>query len=400
MNDNRNKKDFKASGNSNFKKNKYQGKNNYSGNKKFTAKKNSSIDETDEKSFHMRKTFSKNSFDKGKSSGKRYNKPYDTDKKPFKKYDDQKRKEYSSDTKSGFKKKSYHGSSTFSNADNKSDFAEKPVYKDKKYGSEQHGSDNKYKPPYKKNKNSYKQYDNSGNKLIRLNKYIANAGICSRREADELIASGAVTVNGKIVTEMGVKVLPDDVINYGGTVLKSERNVYILLNKPKDFITTSDDPFNRKTVMSLVRNACKERVFPVGRLDRMTTGLLLLTNDGEMAKKLTHPKHGIKKIYQVELDKALSKNDMLQISNGIELEDGLASVDLITYTGDETDKKSIGIELHSGKNRIVRRIFEHLNYRVVKLDRVYFAGLTKKDLPRGRYRLLTTMEINMLKIIS
>lgn len=245
-----------------------------------------------------------------------------------------------------------------------------------------------------------KPYEKSESDGIRLNKYIATSGICSRREADELIASGAVSVNGKVVTEMGVKVLPTDIIQYGGETLKNERNVYLLLNKPKDFITTSDDPFNRKTVMSLVHKACKERIYPVGRLDRMTTGLLLFTNDGEMAKKLTHPKHGIKKIYQVELDKALTKSDMVEITNGVELEDGIATVDIITYLGDGTDKKTLGLELHSGKNRIVRRIFEHLGYNVVKLDRVYFAGLTKKDLPRGRHRFLTPEEINMLKIIS
>ncbi len=245
-----------------------------------------------------------------------------------------------------------------------------------------------------------KPYEKSGSEGIRLNKYISSSGICSRREADELIASGAVSVNGKVVTEMGVKVLPTDVVQYGGETLKNERNVYLLLNKPKDFITTSDDPFNRKTVMSLVHKACKERIYPVGRLDRMTTGLLLFTNDGEMAKKLTHPKHGIKKIYQVELDKALTKTDMVKITEGVELEDGLATVDIITYLGDGTDKKTLGLELHSGKNRIVRRIFEHLGYNVVKLDRVYFAGLTKKDLPRGRHRFLTPEEINMLKIIS
>ena len=235
---------------------------------------------------------------------------------------------------------------------------------------------------------------------IRLNKYIATSGICSRREADELITSGAVSVNGKVVTEMGVKVLSTDIISYGGETLRNEKNVYLLLNKPKDFITTSDDPFNRKTVMSLVHRACKERIYPVGRLDRMTTGLLLFTNDGEMAKKLTHPKHNIKKIYQVELDKALTKADMIEITKGVELEDGVATVDVITYVGEGADKKTLGLELHSGKNRIVRRIFEHFGYNVVKLDRVYFAGLTKKDLPRGRHRFLTDIEINMLKIVS
>lgn len=264
----------------------------------------------------------------------------------------------------------------------------------------------KFKKPFRKD---YKKPsgDPSGNKKekesgerIRLNKYIANAGICSRREADKLIASGAVSVNGKIVTEMGTKISKDDSVNFGGETLKKEKMVYVLLNKPKDYITTTDDPDGRKTVMALVRNACRERIYPVGRLDRATTGLLLMTNDGEMAKKLMHPKHGVKKIYHVELDKNLLKTDMDKIYNGIELEDGKAQVDEIAYDGGGTDKKSIGLELHAGKNRIVRRIFESLGYKVVRLDRVYYAGLTKKDLPRGRWRFLTQIEINMLKMIS
>jgi len=235
---------------------------------------------------------------------------------------------------------------------------------------------------------------------IRLNKYIANAGICSRREADRLIESGAVSVNGKIVTELGTRVSPEDVVNYGGETLRREKLVYILLNKPKDYITTVDDPQGRKTVMALIGDACRERVYPVGRLDRATTGLLLFTNDGDIAKKLVHPRFGIKKIYHVELDKALSKTDMLKIAQGMELEDGFIKVDEISYDGTGLDKKSIGIEIHSGKNRIVRRIFESLGYDVRKLDRVYFAGLTKKDLPRGKWRFLTPMEVNMLKMLK
>jgi len=235
--------------------------------------------------------------------------------------------------------------------------------------------------------------------LIRLNKYIANAGICSRREADQLIESGAVSVNGVIVTVLGTKVSPTDQIQYGGETLSGERKMYVLLNKPKGYITTSDDPQERKTVMLLIKDVCRERVYPVGRLDRNTSGLLLFTNDGDMAKKLTHPRYGAKKLYHVELDHALTRGDMEKIITGIELEDGIALVDELSYSGDGMDKKSIGILLHLGKNRIVRRIFESLGYDVVKLDRVMFAGLTKKDLPRGMARLLTEKEISFLKLL-
>jgi len=237
--------------------------------------------------------------------------------------------------------------------------------------------------------------------LIRLNKYISNAGICSRREADELIKAGVVKVNGKIITEMGYKVKPDDVINYGGETLRKEKLVYVLLNKPKDFITTLDDPGKRKTVYDLIKNACRERIYPVGRLDRNTTGVLLLTNDGDLTKKLTHPKHGIKKIYQVTLDKPLGRPDLEEISkNGVTLDDGHILPDTIQYSGDGSNKKEIGLEIHSGRNRIVRRLFEQLGYEVVKLDRVVFAGLTKKDLPRGNWRLLTEQEVGFLKMLT
>lgn len=235
---------------------------------------------------------------------------------------------------------------------------------------------------------------------IRLNKYISNAGICSRREADDLIESGVVSVNGKIITEMGYRLKPTDIVNYGGQTLKKERMVYLLLNKPKDYITTFDDPQKRKTVLELVQNACKERIYPVGRLDRATTGLLLFTNDGDTTKKLTHPKYGVRKIYHVELDKPLKMADLKKIQEGVELEDGEIKPDEITYVGDGSNKKEIGIELHSGKNRIVRRLFEHFGYNVRKLDRVMFGPLTKKDLPRGRWRFLTEAEIGMLKMVS
>lgn len=234
---------------------------------------------------------------------------------------------------------------------------------------------------------------------VRLNKYIANAGICSRREADELIKAGAVSVNGKIITEMGYKVKPGDVVNYGGQTIRQERKVYILLNKPKDYITTVDDPQKRKTVLDLIKGACKERVYPVGRLDRNTTGLLLLTNDGDLAKKLTHPSSGVKKIYHVVTDKSVSKQDLIKLTEGLRLEDGFVKADNADYVETANSKKEIGIELHSGKNRIVRRMMEHLGYKVVKLDRVVFAGLTKKDLPRGRWRFLTEKEIGMLKML-
>ncbi len=235
--------------------------------------------------------------------------------------------------------------------------------------------------------------------LVRLNKYIADAGICSRREADKLIEKGEILLNGKLVTLLGTKVGPEDKVAYKGKVLRGEKLRYLLLNKPKGFISTSDDPQNRRTVMNLVEKACPERIYSVGRLDRNTTGLLLFTNDGELTTRLTHPKHGIKKLYHVVLDKPLSKNDMLKIIEGVELEDGDIKPDKINWVTDEIDKRHVGIELHSGRNRIVRRIFEQIGYEVVKLDRVIFAGLTKKDLPRGKWRFLEQKEVNILKMI-
>ena len=225
---------------------------------------------------------------------------------------------------------------------------------------------------------------------------MADAGICSRREADVHIASGAVMINGKIVTELGTKVTPTDKVQFGGETLNREKLQYFLLNKPKGFITTSKDPFDRRTVMALMENACKERIYPVGRLDKNTLGLLMFTNDGDLAKKLTHPKHNIKKIYHVFLDKPLKSSDLQLIAEGLELEDGIIKPDKVAYASTENDKKQVGIELHSGRNRIVRRIFEHLGYKVTKLDRVFFAGLTKKDLQRGKFRRLTDKEINIL----
>ena len=237
------------------------------------------------------------------------------------------------------------------------------------------------------------------NEPIRLNKFLANAGVCSRREADEFITAGVVSVNGEVVTELGTKIKRADVVKFHDETVSIERKVYVLLNKPKDCVTTSDDPQARLTVMDLVKGACAERIYPVGRLDRNTTGVLLLTNDGDLASKLTHPKYLKKKIYHVYLDKNLTKADMDQIAAGIQLEDGEIHADAISYS-DEVKRDQVGIEIHSGKNRIVRRIFESLGYKVVKLDRVFFAGLTKKGLRRGEWRYLTEQEVNFLRMGS
>ena len=245
----------------------------------------------------------------------------------------------------------------------------------------------------------YKDILTDPNEPIRLNKYLANAGVCSRREADEFITAGVVSVNGVVVTELGTKIKRTDEVKFHDEPVSVERKVYVLLNKPKDCVTTSDDPQERKTVMHCVKDACKERIYPVGRLDRNTTGVLLLTNDGDMASKLTHPKYLKKKIYHVHCDKNVTKADLDQIAAGITLDDGEIRADAISYAS-ETDKKQVGIEIHSGKNRIVRRIFESLGYKVTKLDRVYFAGLTKKGLKRGDWRFLTEMEVNMLRMGS
>lgn len=232
---------------------------------------------------------------------------------------------------------------------------------------------------------------------IRLNKFLSNAGVCSRREADEYIQKGVVTVNGEVVTELGTKITRQDKVMFGGKEVQIESKVYILLNKPKNCVTTSDDPQERLTVMDLVKNACSERIYPVGRLDRNTTGVLLLTNDGDLASKLTHPSFKKKKIYHVWLDKNVAIEDMEKIANGLELEDGEVHADAISYAS-EDDKSQVGIEIHSGRNRIVRRIFESLGYHVIKLDRVYFAGLTKKNLGRGKWRYLNEKEVNALRM--
>jgi len=245
---------------------------------------------------------------------------------------------------------------------------------------------------------TFKPKSGSDQGLIRLNKYLSNAGIASRRDADNLIISGAVKVNGIVVDQLGAKIRPGDKVTYGDQSVKGERKVYLLLNKPKDYITTMEDERDRKTVMKLVEGACRERIYPVGRLDRNTTGLLLMTNDGELTTKLTHPKHGIKKVYHVSLNKGLKPEHFKEITDGIELEDGLVKVDDLAFVGE--GKKEVGVEIHSGKNRVVRRLFEHLGYDVIKLDRVVFAGLTKKDLPRGKYRFLSAKEISFLQMIG
>ena len=285
-----------------------------------------------------------------------------------------------------------------------SGYGNKPSY-GKPYGSapykkapRQHTAD--YDPNAKysmKKRIEYKEINYDPNEPLRLNKFLANAGICSRREADDFIQAGVVTVNGEVVTELGTKILRTDEVKFHDQPVTIEKKVYVLLNKPKDYVTTSDDPQQRKTVMDLVKNACPERIYPVGRLDRNTTGVLLLTNDGDLASKLTHPKYLKKKIYHVYLDKNVTARDLQQILEGIQLEDGEIKADDVQYAH-PTDKKQVGIEIHSGKNRIVRRIFESLGYRVQKLDRVQFAGLTKKNLKRGDWRYLTEEEVDRLRM--
>ncbi|MBP5322838.1 MAG: RNA-binding S4 domain-containing protein [Bacteroidaceae bacterium] len=250
----------------------------------------------------------------------------------------------------------------------------------------------------KKKQILYREELTDPNEPIRLNKYLANAGVCSRREADEFILAGVVSVNGQVITELGTKVKRSDEVRFHDQLVNIERKIYLLLNKPKDYVTTVEDPQDRKTVMDLVKGACKERIYPVGRLDRNTTGVLLFTNDGEMASKLTHPSFRKKKVYHVRVDKPLTAEDFEKLLSGIELEDGEIKVDAINFTPTDTDHTQVGIEIHSGRNRIVRRMFEALGYHVVRLDRTQFAGLTKKNLRRGDWRFLTEKEVNMLRM--
>lgn len=278
--------------------------------------------------------------------------------------------------------------------------SQNPRYNQRPGGFKKRPHTSNYDPNAKysmKKRIEYKEIHYDPNEPIRLNKYLANAGVCSRREADEFIQAGVVTVNGTVVTELGTKILRTDEVRFHDQPITQEKKVYVLLNKPKDYVTTSDDPQQRKTVMDLVKNACSERIYPVGRLDRNTTGVLLLTNDGDLASKLTHPKFLKKKIYHVYLDKPVTAHDLTQIAQGIQLEDGEIHADDVQYA-DAVDKKQVGIEIHSGKNRIVRRIFESLGYRVTKLDRVQFAGLTKKNLRRGDWRYLSEEEVDRLRM--
>jgi 23S rRNA pseudouridine2605 synthase len=276
-----------------------------------------------------------------------------------------------------------------------------------KRGDKPYGDRSGQRPSWKNKGEKYSSYKPkpkpeikfSSDGTIRLNKFIANSGVCSRREADVLIVAGAITVNGKVVSTLGAKVTKDDVVIYDGQRLTAERKVYVLLNKPKDFITTLDDPQGRKTVMELVKGAGDARIFPVGRLDRNTTGLLLLTNDGDLTKKLTHPKHGVKKLYHAHLDKPLTRADMATLSQGVEIEGEKVIPDAISYVGTGEDKTQVGIEIHSGQNRVVRRMFESLDYKVDRLDRVLFAGLSKREIPRGHWRFLTDQEVNFLKML-
>lgn len=378
-----------------------------------SKKSSSSFDKKDEKPFKRGGSSSKSSDSReDRPFEKRENKPYNrtgSASKPFgkrvnKSYDDS--KAFDKKEEKPFKR----GGSSFKSSDSREDrpfekrenkpynragSASKPyVKRENKAYDDSKAFDKKEVKPYK----GPKAKKSSKSEGIRLNKYLANAGICSRREADELIVSGLVEINGVLVTELGIRVKPTDNVKYDGGVLATEKKVYILLNKPKDYVTTVDDAHAKKTVMELVANACKERVYPVGRLDRNTTGVLLLTNDGDLTTKLTHPKFEKKKVYHVFCDKKVTQGDIARLLEGFELEDGFAQADVASYIEGQ-DKNQVGIEIHSGKNRIVRRMFDHLGYNVTKLDRVVFAGLTKKLLPRGKWRFLSQKEVDFLKML-
>ncbi len=346
-----------------------------------------------------------------KTSGSSAGKPYADERKPYRKTDDspgarkfQERKPYGESTRKPFSAPKTDEAGSERKPARKGSYSSSTDRPDRKDRADRPSTPRSFDKRKNTSRDSFSKKRSSAPEntdgLIRLNKFLADAGVCSRREADVLISAGTVTVNGEVVTELGRKVNILDKVNYGGQTLNRETLRYVLLNKPKGYITTSDDPFDRKTVMELVTSACHERIYPVGRLDRNTTGLLLLTNDGELAKKLMHPRHGVSKLYHVELDKAINKPDIVKIADGIELEDGRAEVDEIAWVAGADSKKEVGIQIHSGKNRIVRRIFESLGYQVVKLDRVIFAGLTKHNLPRGKWRHLLPREISQLKSIK
>ncbi len=331
-----------------------------------------------------------------KSFDKRDSKPWEKQDRPFSTRGTSDREENTGERRSYVKKDSYAKDGAASKFSDRKDnrYGDNRPFRKREDGFKGKKEDKgeRVTPNLRARKNVKEQDD-----LIRLNRYIANAGICSRRKADELIEAGVVSVNGKVVTELGHKVDPyKDEVRYNGELLKREKRIYVLLNKPKDYITTTEDPQERKTVMHLVDKASKERIYPVGRLDRNTTGLLLMTNDGELADRLSHPRNGITKIYQVELSKNLTQGDFNKIQFGLELEDGFIKPDSISYVAGAS-KNEVGIQIHSGKNRIVRRIFEHLGYDVVKLDRVVYGNLTKKDLPRGRWRYLEEHELIQIK---
>lgn len=403
--------------------------------KTFIKKADGKYESADKKSFgtRERKGFGEKSFDGDKkpytkrSDGKyestekrsfsdRERKPYgeksnDGDKKTFTKrtsgrYESDEKRSFGSRDKKPYGEKSFgeksytkRSDSAYEKRDKKSfDKSDKGDFEKKPYEPKLSKADKVVAKSKKAGPGKTSTQKNVSDDAVRLNRYLANAGICSRREADVLIATGVVTVNGKIVTEMGYKVNPTDVVTYGGVPIKNETKKYLLLNKPKDYITTMDDPQERRTVMELVRNACKERLYPVGRLDRNTTGVLLFTNDGDMTAKLTHPKFEVRKVYHVTLNKKMTSEDFRLLNEGLELSDGFIKPDAAEFVG--AGKFELGVEIHSGKNRIVRRMFEHLGYEVIKLDRVAFAGLTKKDLPRGKFRFLTEKEIGFLKMLG
>ena len=342
-----------------------------------------------------RKPFSRRDDDQERGSRKPFGKRFD-DEKPARRGFSRK-KDDESNEKKPFSRRSF-------NKEEREERGSRKTFGDKKPYSKRFDRDEER--PARSGRRGYKrekdpEFDRpKATGDIRLNKYLADSGICSRREADDLILAGAVTVNGEVVTELGTKVKTTDKVVYGGQTLNREKLRYVLLNKPKGVITTSDDPYERHTVMDLVEGACQERIYPVGRLDRNTIGLLLLTNDGELAKTLTHPSHNVKKLYHVTLNKPLTANDFEKIEKGLVLEDGPIEVDKIDYVIDDPTMREVGVEIHSGRNHIVRRIFESLGYEVVKLDRVMLAGLTKQNLPRGHWRFLTSAEISMLKRIE
>ena len=395
--------------NNNYKKNSYSSNGN-SEKKPYNSSYNSGNNRNNSNSSFKKKTYGQNEGRSYNNSGNRYDNSNRYDNNSGNRYENNGGNRYNN-SNNGYNsenRKSYNpnfkkneGYSKPNNYNRNEGYNRNESYN----RNEGYKQNDNYKKPFNKKpyNNTYKHQNNAPIDYptvtpaeVRLNKYIADAGICSRRNADMYISSGNVTVNGEVMTTLGYRVKPTDEVRFDGKLLSSEKKEYILLNKPKGFITTTNDEKGRKTVMDLVANATNARILPVGRLDRATTGLLLLTNDGELTKKLTHPTHGVRKIYHVILDRKLDYKDFMKIQDGLELEDGFIEVDEISYVNDKP-KNEIGIKIHSGRNRIVRRIFEHLGYQVEKLDRVVFAGLTKKDLPRGHWRRLTQQEVINLR---